>query len=220
MSPRAFERPATIALAGDRGWALDGLFVPTADEPAGGSLIAPPHPLYGGSMENPVVTELAHAAERAGIASLRFNWRGVGASGGEPTGDLDAAAEDYAAGLAFLAESVDAPLVACGYSFGAIAAARCCAGRTVPEVARVRRLLLVAPPPAGVTSELLESFSGRILIVAGEHDPIAPPGPLESLARAHERASFVLVEGADHFFGSGLRALARAVADWLGPRAG
>ena len=141
MAPRREERAVTIALGDGGPGDLEGLFIAGRAVRSGGAVIAPPHPLYGGSMDSPVVAELAHACRGADLASLRFNWRGVGASGGEPTGDLDAAAEDYAAGLAFLAESVDAPLVACGYSFGALAAARCSAGRTIPEVARVRRLL-------------------------------------------------------------------------------
>jgi alpha/beta superfamily hydrolase len=68
-------------------------------EPNRGAVIAPPHPLYGGSMDSPVVTEVAHACEAAGIASLRFNWRGVGASAGDVTGDEEVADADYAASL-------------------------------------------------------------------------------------------------------------------------
>ena len=54
-----------------------------------------------------------------------------------------------------------------------------------------------------------------MLIVAGEHDGIAPPAPLEALCGELEKARFALVPGADHFFGSGLRELARAAGDWL-----
>jgi hypothetical protein len=219
VSPRAFERPATIALpgndGGDEGLALDGLFVPTADEPMGGAVIAPPHPLYGGSMENPVVTELAHAASAADFASLRFNWRGVGASGGEPSGEAEAADADYAASLAFLAESVDAPLAACGYSFGAAAAARCATAGASPWRPRIKRLLLVAPPPSMLDAEALVRFPGKLLVIAGEHDAIAPADGLEALVEPMDRGTFVRVEGADHFFGSGLRDLARAAAGWL-----
>ena len=44
------------------------------------AVVAPPHPEYGGSLDNPVVNELAYALYQEGFASLRFNWRGVGAS--------------------------------------------------------------------------------------------------------------------------------------------
>ncbi|HKX46761.1 MAG TPA: hypothetical protein VJP77_08665, partial [Planctomycetota bacterium] len=73
---RAFERPAIIPLLDDRGegLALEGLFVPIEPGTRGGAVIAAPHPLMGGSMESPVVTELAHACQRSGRGSLRFNW--------------------------------------------------------------------------------------------------------------------------------------------------
>ena len=95
---RAFEQPATIALPDDAlgaGAALEGLFLPVPTLPeCGGGLVAAPHPLMGGSMDSPVATELAFALEQAGLASLRFNWRGVGGSAGSPSGDEAAASGD------------------------------------------------------------------------------------------------------------------------------
>ncbi len=116
MAPRAFERPATIALpeGSDPNLALEGLHLPLPDGPVGGTVIAPPHPLYGGSMDSPVVTEIAHACEHAELESLRFNWRGVGASAGEVTGDPAVGTADYAAALDWIEESVEGPIVACG----------------------------------------------------------------------------------------------------------
>ena len=60
MSPRSFERPATISLPGTS-MVLEGLHVPVS-EAGRGAVIAPPHPLYGGSMDSPVVTEIAHVS--------------------------------------------------------------------------------------------------------------------------------------------------------------
>ena len=146
MAPRAFERPATIALppgvpgdeASGEDLVLEGLHVPSPEaSDGGGAVIAPPHPLYGGSMESPVVTEIAHACERAGLASLRFNWRGVGASAGAVTGDADVGVKDYAASLDWIEDTVEGVITACGYSFGAATAVRSVAGRP-----RVRHLLL------------------------------------------------------------------------------
>jgi alpha/beta superfamily hydrolase len=70
-----------------------------------GAVIAPPHPEYGGSLDSPVVNEIAYGLHREGYASLRFNWRGVGASQGRLSGDVDAAMEDYAAALGHLERS-------------------------------------------------------------------------------------------------------------------
>ena len=70
MSPRPFERPATIALPEleglPAGAALDGLWLPARGDlgARGGAVVAAPHPLMGGSMDSPVVNELAHACDR------------------------------------------------------------------------------------------------------------------------------------------------------------
>lgn len=216
MVPRAFERPATIALAGaegERGLALDGIYVPGAgpDTEAGGGVIAPPHPLYGGSMEHPVVTELAHACERVGLASLRFNWRGVGASGGDQSGESDDAHADYRAALSFLEETVPGVIVACGYSYGAATAVA--VSLSAP---RVRRLLLVAPPMAMLDLDALTQFSGKVLIAVGERDTLASAPELERLAERLEKATFAGFSDADHFFQTSLGELGRAAYEWLG----
>ena len=159
MSPRPFERPATIALPESAGLpagsSLEGLWLPARaeeeGEPAiarGGAVMAPPHPLMGGTMDSPVATEVALAASDSGYGSLRFNWRGVGGSAGTPSGEVDDADGDYRAALEFLEAAGDeetggGPLVACGYSWGSLAAARVMAGSP-----RVRHAILIAPPPA------------------------------------------------------------------------
>lgn len=209
---RREERAVTIPLAdGVAGLALDALYVapdPGVEEP-GGAVIAPPHPLYGGSMDSPVVAELSWALAKSGLATLRFDWRGVGASAGTPSGDLADATADYTGALAQLGESVSGKLVAAGYSFGAAAAARVAA--TQP---RVRKLLLVAPPPAMLDRAALAARSLDVLILTGERDTIAPPAALEAIAKELPRARFVQIDEADHFFGAGLAALGRAVTSW------
>jgi alpha/beta superfamily hydrolase len=194
---------------------LEGIFV--AGEPADGRgvVVAPPHPLYGGSLDSPVVSEVAFACGRAGLASLRFNWRGVGASAGEPSGDPGHADADVDAALAHLAETVPGPLVAAGYSFGAIAVLR--AARRWP---RVERLVLVAPPPKLLGPDTFAGLERRVLVVTGARDTLAPPEAIEPLLRAAPRARLVAVPDADHFFGAGLAALGRAVLDGLRGDAG
>jgi hypothetical protein len=208
---RREERAVTIPLPGGEGRALDALYVapdPALEEP-GGAVIAPPHPLYGGSMDSPVVNELSYAFAKAGLATLRFDWRGVGASAGRPSGELAHAREDYAAALAQLGESVSGRLVAAGYSFGAAAAA-------LAADPRVRTLLLVAPPPALLDEGALAARLLDVWIVTGEHDAIAPAGPLRALAEKLPRGRFALVDEADHFFAAGLADLGKVVTRWLG----
>jgi alpha/beta superfamily hydrolase len=190
MVRRLDERMVTIAAPGG---ALEGVYVPArdpdyrVDHDAGGAVVAAPHPLYGGAMDSPVVNELAHACAQSGFSSLRFNWRGVGASSGIPSGEAADADADFRAALAQLAETVPGPLLACGYSFGAASALR--VGR---DEERVERLILVAPPPALLPAEL------AALVRA------APAGRLEVIPKA------------DHFFLAGLAHVGQLSASWLG----
>jgi alpha/beta superfamily hydrolase len=204
------ERAVPIPLPGSE-LALEGLYVAVPDPDARGAVIAPPHPLYGGSMDAPVVNELAHACDRAGIATLRFNWRGVGASAGTPSGEAGDADADYGASLEQIAETVPGPLVACGYSFGAAAAVRCTAREP-----RVTHRVLVAPPPSMIDADALERFPGRTLILVGEQDVLAPADALAALAAECERLVLAVVPEADHFFAFGLAEIGRRTARFLG----
>ena len=213
MTPRTFERPAVIALPGEegeQGLALEGLFVPSGEEESWGAVIAPPHPLYGGSMDSPVVTEIAYACAKSEIASLRFNWRGVGGSAGEMTGEGPAAIADYAACLKFLEETVPGPVVACGYSFGAATAVA--AAYRVP---RVQQLLLVAPPAAMLDAEVLQAFPGRVFIAVGDNDEFAPAARVEAIAGGCENAHLEVIPDTDHFFMTSLGALGKSAGEWL-----
>jgi len=166
-------------------------------------------------MQSPVVNEIAWALQKAGIASLRFDWRGIGASGGTPSGREEDADDDYAAALDHLEETVNGEIVACGYSFGAAAALRAAADRP-----RVMRLVLVSPPPQLIDPAALARFVGRVLIVTGALDTIAPPEALGALAARARRGHFAVIPECDHFFGVGLAELGREVSGWLagGPR--
>jgi len=150
----ALDKMIAIAMPGAP-WALEGIFTGVAGADPGGAVVAAPHPLYGGSMDSPVVAELAWACQSAGYATVRFNWRGVGASGGEVSGDPALADSDYAAALDYLEETAPGPILAAGYSFGAAAAVR--VAHTRP---RVRRLVLVSPPPALLDARALGGVRG------------------------------------------------------------
>jgi hypothetical protein len=192
--------------------ALEGIFVAGLDDDAVGVVIAAPHPLYGGSMDSPAVNEIAYAARKAGLASLRFNWRGVGASAGAISGEADDADADYRAALQHLLETVPGAAVAAGYSFGAAAAVR-----IAPGEPRIRRLILLSPPPALLDIDALAAFAGDVLLMVGAEDAIAPPAEIERVASELPRATFAAIPYADHFFAAGLADIARITAAWLGP---
>ncbi len=186
---------------------LEGIYQPLGEA---GLLLAPPHPLYGGSLESPVLSELAWAATQVGLASLRFNWRGVGASAGERSGRAADADADYAAALDQLAETVPGPLVAGGYSFGSGAAVRAAAGNP-----RVRSLLLVAPPPALVAPTAIADAGLRTLVLVGEYDTLAPARELIAAFDSAPHVSLEVIPHADHFFAEGLAELGRLAREWL-----
>lgn len=186
---------------------LEGIYQPLGEA---GLLLAPPHPLYGGSLESPVLSELAWAATQVGLASLRFNWRGVGASAGERSGRAADADADYAAALDQLAETVPGPLVAGGYSFGSGAAVRAAAGNP-----RVRSLLLVAPPPALVAPTTIAYAGLRTLVLVGEYDTLAPARELIAAFDSAPHVSLEVIPHADHFFAEGLAELGRLAREWL-----
>jgi len=206
---RTDERMIAIALRAPDEGTLEGVFQAAASEGTRGAVVAAPHPLYGGSMDSPVVSELAWAAVQAGIASVRFNWRGVGASTGTPSGDPTDADADYSAALAHVAASVSGPVVACGYSFGAAAALR--AARLHP---RIEAAVLVAPPPSLLSGDTA-AVEKPLLVLAGERDELAPPGPLRAALEALPATRFVVVPEADHFFVSGLAQVGREARIWL-----
>src|SRR5262245_36753545 len=93
--------------------------------PRGGLVVCHPHPLYGGDMDNPVVIRCVEVAQGLGLATLRFNFRGVGASTG-PRDGTGAEHADVRAALAALATHLGAgrTIALAGYSFGAWISAR------------------------------------------------------------------------------------------------
>ena len=193
-----------------KGGSLEGIFIAGAADSDRGAVVAPPHPLFGGSIESPVLSEIAYACTRAGIASLRFNWRGVGASSGVASGDAADADSDYRAALVHMGETVGGPLVACGYSFGAAAAVR-----VAVDEPRVERLVLVAPPPAMLPPDALARLARPVLVLVGECDSLVGEAPLRVLAVTAAGVQLEVIPMADHFFGAGLADVSRLAASWL-----
>jgi alpha/beta superfamily hydrolase len=162
-----------------------------------GAVIAPPHPEYGGSLEHPVISELAYALYKAGIASLRFNWRGVGASQGRVSGDAKAADEDYLAAVEQVAATSGVPVIAAGYSFGAATALR-----VGLRDARVGELILIAPPVSMIAKLPLAEFRGPVQVIVGGRDTFAPLAELSALLEGLPNANLDVIPKADHFFAS------------------
>jgi alpha/beta superfamily hydrolase len=184
----------TVAVP-DEGLVLEAVWQRGGERSA---VIAPPHPVYGGSLDNPVVNELAYGLFRAGWSSLRFNWRGVGASQGQVTDDPGAAERDYRAALEHTSATVPGPVLAGGYSFGAATALR-----VALTERRVGSLVLVAPPVAMLSGIELEKIQVPVYAISGASDAFSPLGALgDELSRLPDHHLDV-IPGADHVFATG-----------------
>ena len=189
-------------------------------------VVAPPLPGLGGTMDHAVLAEVCWALTRAGHSTLRFNWRGVGASTGRltmppvaATGEaevteaaLDEAYADLAAAIEQHIETCGAPRCAVvGYSFGAQVAAR--GGVEHPAVERV---VLIAPPVTRLPFDLgaLAATGAPTSIVCGELDEVAPLAAVEAAVASSPGAAFSVrkVAGAGHPFARGLSQLGQIVA--------
>jgi alpha/beta superfamily hydrolase len=178
-----------------------------------GVVVCHPHPLYGGDMHNPVVVRAVEVCADEGLATLRFNFRGVGGSTGAhgngiaERGDIESALHHLAARL-----PEPAPLALAGYSFGALVAAHVAASRR-----GLIGLCLIAPPLRlgdGAIPPALAALAGPLSVVAGTLDEYCPPAALAALTAALPGARLGLIEGANHFFFGKLFPLGEQVASW------
>src|SRR5437899_11311565 len=137
--------------------------------PGGGIVICHPHPLYGGDMDNPVVVRIQEVCAELGLATLRFNFRGVGGSTGSHANGVGEQ-DDAVAALDMLAKLVsDRALAIAGSSFGARVSARV-AGRDT----RLARDALIAPPPKMCDFASLDACRLPTRMVAGTADANSP----------------------------------------------
>jgi len=158
--------------------------------PRGVALVAHPHPLYGGTLDNKVVQTLARTFVELGYVSLRPNFRGVGASEGahdEGRGET----EDLLRVIAHAKETFgDLPLVLTGFSFGAAVQTQ------VSQRIRPERVVLVGVAVGRFPSETVPPDT---LVIHGEVDETIPLAKVLDWARPQE-LPVVVIPGADHFF--------------------
>jgi alpha/beta superfamily hydrolase len=192
-----------------------GVIEALRDEPAGGAVVgvavlAHPHPLFGGTMDNKVVQTMARAFVACGWTAVRFNFRGVGASAGqhdEGRGEVDdmLAVVDGAA--------ADGPLALAGFSFGSYVASRVL--ETLWPLRTIEKVVLVGTAAtrfdvATVPAEAHE----RTLVLHGEHDDTVPLAAVLDWARP-QSLPVTVVPGGEHFFHGQLPLLKSLVARHL-----
>ncbi len=200
------EQPISVAVGPEL--TLEALLAVPAT-PSVGIVICHPHPLYGGDMDNPVVVRVQEVCAALGLATLRFNFRGVGASGGVHGGGVTEQ-EDARAALDALAKAMGVGVLAiAGYSFGSRIAALV-GGRD----SRIGGIALIAPPLAMSDFGFLENTGTPTLMVAGTRDQYCPPDHFARFTAARPWINAAAIEGADHFFFGKLFPLGEAVTEW------
>jgi len=173
-------------------------------------VVCHPHPLFGGDMHNSVVGAVCQALVKAGIAALRFNFRGVGRSLGR-FGDGVGERSDAIAALAYLRqrEGVDPARVGlAGYSFGAAVA-------LLAADDQVAALAAVSPPDLGRSIPPV-AIRCPTLLITGDRDDVAPPPGVNALAQTlGPKCRVEIVPGTDHFWWGHEEKLAQSVAGFL-----
>ena len=164
--------------------------------PRGVALVAHPHPLFGGSLDNKVVQTLAKTLVELGYVALRPNFRGVGASAGEHD-QGQGEADDLLAILEYARKRYGAvaPVLA-GFSFGAYVQTLV-AQRIAPE--RMALVGVAAGFVSGGRSYTAETVPADSIIIHGELDETVPLANVLAWARPQE-LPVIVVPGADHFF--------------------
>lgn len=170
----------------------------------GSAIICHPHPLFGGTMHNKVVTTLARVFHDLSLRTIRFNFRGVGRSHGEHDGGLGET-EDVIA-LAEWIKTIfpDDPLWLAGFSFGGFVAA------SAATQLSVKQLISIAPMVSRFHEANLPPITCPWLIVQGEQDEVISPEEIYTWVETlHPKPTLIKIPDAGHFFHGKLMELRR-----------
>lgn len=172
------------------------------------AVICHPHPLHGGNLDNKVTTTLARTLSALGIPVLRFNFRGVGTSGGRFSAGVGET-EDL---LAVIREAQslypERELWLAGFSFGAYIALR------ASQRIAVNRLITVSPPVNLYDVSELEPPECPWLLIQGIDDEVVPyKEVLKWATRLYPAPQTAYVDGVGHYFHGKLGVLQTIITD-------
>ncbi|MBP6221284.1 MAG: alpha/beta fold hydrolase [Limnohabitans sp.] len=192
-----------------------GVIEALLDTPSGGvfkgtAVIAHPHPLFGGTMQNKVVQTLARAFVQCGWQAVRFNFRGVGASAGTYDEGLGEAADM----LSVIEQVAPAgPLALAGFSFGAFVTSH--VAQTVAPVRSLDKLVLVGTAASRfAVAPVAPDLHEQTLVLHGEQDDTVPLTSVLDWARP-QYLPVTVIPGVEHFFHGQLPLLRSLVARHL-----
>ena len=210
-------RPASQSIDGPAGL-LEVVVEDPAQAPVGLAVIAHPHPLHGGTLDNKVVHTLCRAFVLAGWRAVRFNFRGVGQSAGVwdegrgETVDMLSVVSHHMADPAFKG----LPLALAGFSFGGYVAAQTHARLTDAAAqgrgpAAPQQLVLVSP---ATSRNEVPAVPSHTLVVEGEQDDVVPLSSILGWARP-QNLPVTVIPGTGHFFHGQLTVLREVVVRHL-----
>jgi uncharacterized protein len=176
---------------------LEAIWSPTDSNTTRAAVICHPHPLHGGTMANKVVTTLARSWRDVGVSTLRFNFRGTGASAGVHDHGLGES-DDLLATLAWLQQQGVSELDLAGFSFGSWVAAS--TAPRVPAVFTLGRLVLIAPPVQYEGYAALQPPPGTLVFQGDADDVVDPAGVQAWVASRQSPPELFCFSGAGHFF--------------------
>jgi alpha/beta superfamily hydrolase len=182
-----------------------------ARKPRMTAAVCHPHPLYGGTMHNKVVFRAARAAREAGLATLRFNFRGVGASQGKHDKGIGERDDVRAALDCLSARFPSLPVCVIGFSFGSWVGLRVGA-----EDARVVALVGLGLPTIDSDYSYLHGVTKPKVILQGTRDPYGRREDVQAVFDSlSEPKQIHWVEGAEHFFQARLQEVRDAIHKFL-----
>jgi alpha/beta superfamily hydrolase len=177
------------------GLRLEAEYAPTIAKPVGAAVLCHPHPRYGGSMRSILTSELFAALPPAGIACLRFNFRGVESSEGSCSGGEEEPFDALAAIDAITADvGPDLPIALVGWSFGADIALSVVDDRLAGWIA------IAAPLRFRGDFDAVSGDPRPKLFVLGANDEIRPPDEVAHTVAGWTNTRVEIVAGASHFF--------------------
>jgi alpha/beta superfamily hydrolase len=212
MQPLLSQRSEKIIIPGPAG-ALEALLaLPTNNCSDFVTIICHPHPLYGGSMTNKVVTTIAKSCDELNMATIRFNYRGVGNSDGIYD-NAKGEREDLLAIHAWAKNRFPhAAYILAGFSFGSYI---CCAAA---ENIKPTALITIAPAIARQSYADVMTYKGQWWLIQGEQDELTDAATVFEWFKKHVSSTRIInIANASHFFHGCLPQLQHEIVNTIGP---
>ncbi len=204
VNPKALRHVDLYGTAGR----LEALYRDLQD-PAAVAVVCHPHPSGGGTLHNKVVFRAARGFENANVATLRFNFRGVGTSGGRHEGG-DGEQDDVMAAIQWVQRIHPGKRIFVGgFSFGAWVASRVACERQ-----DIFGIFLIGAPVNKYDLSYVRHCQTPMLFLHGTQDEHGDVDKLEKLVQTIRNAESLIVTGADHFFTKQLDAVEETIRIW------